>query len=153
MASAGASKFSATDSTLGYLYQLRTGLLWSLRRLKQDSSFIVSVETLDDVTFEAAAGVATDLVQTKLHKNNETTITDASVDLWKTLRIWIEGRTDGSIPSAATLHLVTTATAPDGTIAQHLGIEKRDTNAALTAMEATAQTFRTRRTLPGTRSS
>jgi hypothetical protein len=140
MVSAGASKFSATDSTLGYLYQLRTGLLWSLRRLKHDSAFLVSIETLDDVTFESVSGVASDLLQTKLHKNKETTITDASVDLWKTLRIWIEGRVDGSIPSTARLQLLTTATAPPNTIAHCLTAEHRNVDAALQSMGVTAQT-------------
>jgi len=42
--------FSAADSALGYLYQVRTALLWALRRLKVGSEFLVSLETLDDVT-------------------------------------------------------------------------------------------------------
>lgn len=134
------SKFSATDSLLGYLYQLRMGLLWSLRRLKDETAFSVSMETLDDVTFEGPDGIAADLLQTKLHRNSDATITNASVDFWKTLRIWIAGRGDGSISSTATLHLLTTATAPDGTIARALTLRDRDERAALTAMDATAKT-------------
>jgi hypothetical protein len=47
----GANKFSAADSALGYLYQVRVALLWSLRRLKTENDFTVSLETLDDVSF------------------------------------------------------------------------------------------------------
>ena len=63
----GASPFSAVDATLGYLYQVRSALFWALRRLKVEPDFLVSIETLDDVTFETTAGDATDLLQTKHH--------------------------------------------------------------------------------------
>jgi hypothetical protein len=46
------NQFSAADSALGYLYQARLGLLWALKRLKDSSDFVVSLETLDDVAFE-----------------------------------------------------------------------------------------------------
>lgn len=134
-----ASKFSATDSVLGYLYQLRVALLWALRRLKGDNAFLVSIETLDDVTFEQPDRKPTDLLQTKLHRNRDTTITDASVDLWKTLRVWIEGTNAKEIPAGTTLQLLTTATAPPGTIAAHLRAVSRDPDAAVKAMESTAQ--------------
>ena len=48
--------FSAADSALGYLYQVRVALLWALRRLKTDDDFVISLETLDDVTFETKGG-------------------------------------------------------------------------------------------------
>jgi len=35
--------FSAADSALGYLYQVRVALLWSLRRLKIDHDFVISL--------------------------------------------------------------------------------------------------------------
>jgi hypothetical protein len=41
--------FSAADSALGYLYQVRVALLWSLRRARAGADFVVSLETLDDV--------------------------------------------------------------------------------------------------------
>lgn len=47
------NQFSAADSVLGYLYQARLGLLWALKRLKHSSDFVVSLETIDDVTFES----------------------------------------------------------------------------------------------------
>jgi hypothetical protein len=49
----GKTSFSAADSALGYLYQVRIALLWALRRFKTDNDFVVSLETLDDVTFES----------------------------------------------------------------------------------------------------
>jgi len=84
--------FSAVDASLGYLYQVRSALFWSLRRLKDEPDFLVSIETLDDVTFETTGGNATDLLQTKHHLKGTASLTDASPDLWKTLRIWFEGQ-------------------------------------------------------------
>ncbi len=45
------STFSAAPSMVGYLYQLRLALLWAIRR-SRTSDFVVSLETLDDVSFE-----------------------------------------------------------------------------------------------------
>lgn len=135
---AGANPFSAVDATLGYLYQVRSALLWALRRLKGEPDFLVSVETLDDVTFETTGGDATDLLQTKHHRKGAAPLTDASPDLWKTLRIWFEGHGSGQIPPNANLYLVTTGMAPDGTAASRLRATSRDVPAAKQALDATA---------------
>lgn len=132
------SKFSAADAALGYLYQVRVALLWSLRRLKTGQNFVVELETLDDVTFESS-GQPVELIQTKHHKSRVANLTDASVDLWKTLRVWFEGHTKGELPPGASLHLLTTATASQGTAAAYLRLNDRDVDAALKALEATAQ--------------
>ena len=107
--------FSAADSALGYLYQVRVALLWSLRRTRAGTDFVVSLETLDDVTFESlqATGPKPDeLLQTKHHRKSEASLTDASGDLWKSLRVWFEGRANNTIPSDAALYLLTTGAAP-----------------------------------------
>ncbi len=109
--------FSAIDSTLGYLYQVRLALFWSLHRLKNDPDFLVGIETLDDVTFETTGGAPSDLLQTKHHKTGTGSLTNASPDLWKTLRIWFEGQASGAIPPTANLYLVTTGKAQDNTAA------------------------------------
>jgi hypothetical protein len=132
------SPFSAVDATLGYLYQVRSALLWTLRRLKDEPEFLVSVETLDDVTFETSGGDATDLLQTKHHNKAAAALTDASPDLWKTLRIWFDGKASGQIPLKANLYLVTTAVASKGSAASRLRAEARDVAAAQVALDATA---------------
>lgn len=132
------SPFSAADATLGYLYQVRSALLWALRRQKNEPGFLVSVETLDDVTFETAGGTPTDLLQTKHHRNGTASLTDASPDLWKTLRIWFEGHASGQIPPTANLYLVTTSVAPKGTAASRLRAVSGDVRAAQLALDATA---------------
>lgn len=132
------NEFSAIDSTLGYLYQVRFALFWSLHRLKDDPDFLVGIETLDDVTFETTGGTPSDLLQTKHHKTGTGSLANASPDLWKTLRIWFEGQVSGAIPPTANLYLVTTGKAQDNTAAAHLRTLSRDIVAAQQALDTTA---------------
>jgi len=132
-------QFSAADPALGYLYQIRCALLWSLRRLKEFPAFETSIETLDDVAFEAQ-GTPVELLQTKLHKNKGANLTDASPDIWKTIRIWLTELDSGEITNNTDLYLITTENAAPGTIARYLKKDSRDTDAALTLLETTAQT-------------
>lgn len=137
--SSSTNQFSAADSALGYLYQARLGLLWALKRLKDSSDFLVSLETIDDVTFEAN-GRPDELLQTKHHLTRPAALTDASPDLWKSLRIWFEGASNNVIPAQTQLYLVTTSMAGAGSVAAKLRQNDRDVDAALRTLESTAQT-------------
>ena len=64
---------------------------------------------------------------------------DASTDLWKTLRIWFEGTATGAIPATASMCLVTTGEASAGSAAFYLRANNRDVQAAVTRLDATAQ--------------
>lgn len=132
-------QYSAAPSALGYFYQCRYALLEALRRLPEGERVCIGIETLDDVVFETD-GSAVDILQTKHHINAHATLTDASPDLWNTLRIWIEGQADGSIPRDAQLFMVTTALCPEGTAAGYLRAEGRDEKRALERLAATAST-------------
>lgn len=133
-----ANPFSAVDATLGYLYQVRSALLWSLIRLKTEPEFSVSIETLDDVAFESSNGDPVDLLQTKHHRKGTGSLTDGSPDLWKTLRVWFEGHASGAIPMAANLYLVTTGIASVGTAASRLCVSSRDIAVAQQALDVVA---------------
>jgi hypothetical protein len=137
--SSTANQFSAADSALGYLYQARLGLLWALKRLKDSSDFVVSLETIDDVTFETN-GRPDELLQTKHHLTRPAALTDASPDLWKSLRVWFEGAAAKTIPPQTHLYLVTTSEAGVGSAAAKLRQHNRDIAGALAALEVTAQT-------------
>ncbi|WP_433934114.1 ABC-three component system protein [Sorangium cellulosum] len=131
--------FSAADSALGYLYQVRVALLWSLRRAKQGGEFIVSLETLDDVTFESKGGTPKELLQAKHHRSREASLSNASADLWKSLRVWFEGYANGQIPAGTTLYLLTTGAAPKDSAAALLRSRSRDVAKALPILESVAQ--------------
>lgn len=132
-------QFSAVDSALGYLYQVRCALLLSLRRLKTEPVFDASIETLDDITFESN-GTAQELLQTKHHKNRVANLTNASADLWKTLRIWIAAWDADHISSTTILYLVTTENVVSGTTAGYLKSNGRDIDNALQLLVKTART-------------
>lgn len=130
--------FSAADAALGYLYQVRVALLWALRSFKDGAQFGVSLETLDDVTFEAN-GTPAELLQTKHHRGRLANLTDASPDLWKSLRVWFEGHASKAFAPGTFLNLITTAKAGESSAAGHLRRSPRDVEAALKALEGTAR--------------
>ena len=111
---------SAAGSAAGYLYQARLALVAALRYAYVDSSIEIAVEKFDDVSFEKG-GNALELLQTKHHLKRSGELTDKSVDLWKTLRIWAEAtKADPSLPGRTRFALVTTAHAPTGSAASYL---------------------------------
>ncbi|WP_210642769.1 ABC-three component system protein [Pseudomonas sp. Tri1] len=134
------SQFAAVNPALGYLYQVRAALLWSLQRLQHDESFQVSVEVLDDVAFESNTGDPSTFLQTKHHASRMAALTDSCPDLWKTLRVWIEGGAVSQILSTASLQLVTTGVAPIRSAASKLKIEDRDAVAARDILDVVART-------------
>jgi hypothetical protein len=129
--------FSATDSALGYLYQVRLALLLALQKRRQNECFAVYLETLDDVVFENS-GSSIELLQLKHHCNRTAILTDASPDLWKSLRIWMEGRADRSIPEDAKFYLITTSNIRLGSSASYLTVEHRNESEALKFLQITA---------------
>jgi hypothetical protein len=118
MSNQSISTFSANASMLGYLYQVRVALLWALQQAKI-GEFTVSLETLDDVTFEAN-GIPLSVLQTKHSIVKKANLTDTSADLWKTLRVWLVGNASGEVPTDTSLFLITTSSITEGTAAQAL---------------------------------
>ncbi|CAD1790633.1 hypothetical protein CPBF426_27300 [Xanthomonas arboricola pv. juglandis] len=133
--------FGAGDSALGYLYQIRMALLTALRRINpaDDDDFSIFLETLDDVVFEKT-GTPLELFQLKHHSNAQANLTDASPDIWKSLRVWIEGKKSGTVTPLDRLVLITTQMVGKGSIASKLLAMNRDEDAALTALRNVAQT-------------
>ena len=68
---------------LGYLYQVRVALLWVIRQRRM-MDFLVSVEALDDVSFEAN-GDRIAVLQTKHSIHGTSGLSDLGPDLRKTL--------------------------------------------------------------------
>ena len=80
------NKFSGADSFLGYYYQSLYALIYLLNSIEDSEE--VLIEDLDDVVVKNLDNNAYSLQQLK-HKQNST-LTEASKDLWSTLRIWCE---------------------------------------------------------------
>lgn len=133
--------FDASGSALGYLYQCSWALVTFLTRLDPGENVDLAIEKLDDVSFEKA-GAALELIQTKHHLRAAANLTDASPDLWKTVRVWVESyrRGDCRLPGVV-LTLVTTANAQAGSIAASLRPSGgRDTTSACENLTKVANT-------------
>jgi len=81
------NRFSAKEPSLGYHYQIRYALYLLLKAKDKESPF-VKLENLDDVEILDANEI--ELHQTKFHNKKAANLTDASVDIWKTIRVWSE---------------------------------------------------------------
>lgn len=134
------STFGAGASMVGYLYQVRIALLWAVRRSRV-GDFTVSIETLDDVSFEEGGEPAA-VLQAKHSLNATATLTDLCPELWKTLRVWMVGLASGEVPPGAARFLIATAEAPQGSACAALGTEGpgRDTAAASKLLKHAATT-------------
>lgn len=132
------SRFSAVDSTLGYLYQTLCALLYSLRYAKNDNNFQVAIETLDDITFYRDSNDPFELIQTKHHRASSASLSNSSVDLWKSLRIWLEHHESGLIPSGCLFYLLTTSSVSPDSAAYYLGLNERKIDRAVELLNTIA---------------
>jgi hypothetical protein len=88
--------------------------------VNSQSSVEVAIERLDDISFEVN-GTPLELLQTKHHIDRVGSLSDASPDLWKTIRVWAEAAAaDPSLPSRTRLLLITTGITPDHSAASYL---------------------------------
>lgn len=134
------SKYSASGSMLGYLYQVRVALLWAARQSIL-GDFSLSVETLDDVSFTNDKD-ATVVLQTKHSINAQATLSDLSTELWKTLRVWMDGYASGEVAQDAARFLIATAVVSAGTACAALTTDEdeRDVEAAVNLLKHAATT-------------
>ena len=130
---------SASASLTGYLYQARYALLRALEEGRRHPSHAISIEKFDDVAFEKD-GHSVELIQTKHHVSHGD-VSDRSVDLWKTLNIWIQRINEDPTGTANTrLVFLTTNTATDGSALSMLrkSDESRDEACALELLVSAA---------------
>lgn len=132
---AGSSRFSAAGPALGYLAQIDYALLAALERMDDEDDFTVSIETLDDIVFHhAETDDATEKWQSKHTIDGARSLSDSSVDLWKTLGNWIAEPGD----ARTRLVLLAVATAGDAAALLREG-PGRDVPAAQQRLERIAR--------------
>jgi len=106
-------QFSAAAPMAGYLFQCRLALLLGLRMMRKNPNGHISIEKFDDVAFEND-NIPECLIQAKHHIDSKS-LDDLSVDLWKTIRVWLSSFNKGVLQSANTRYiLITTAEAKAG---------------------------------------
>lgn len=138
-------RHGAAPSALGYLYQCRYALLEGLRAVRDTPQLLISIEKFDDVAFEAN-NEPTALIQTKHHINRRGDLSDTSVDLWKTMAVWLDKLAeDIEAPFRTKFMLLTTADAPDKSAASLLRVRDRDPEAADRLLMAAAKASKNKR--------
>ncbi|WP_051048269.1 ABC-three component system protein [Rhodococcus sp. AW25M09] len=95
------------------------------------------MEMFDDIAWDQD-GTPTELKQLKLHVSALRNLTDASDDMWRTLRVWMDAGRAGDVYGPV-FTLVTNSTAGSGSAASHLRVSDRDVTSALARLEKTAR--------------
>ncbi len=100
----------------------------------------ISIEKFDDVAFEDE-DYSKCLIQAKHHVSPKS-LDDKSVDLWKTIRVWVDQLAQGIITLGSTKFvLITTSEAKEGSAMAHLrvGANAKDREVALSLLRQAAQ--------------
>lgn len=139
----------ASASAIGYLYQTDWALLELLSGARNRPDQAMTIELFDDVAWEKS-GEVQELLQLKHHQKSAGSLTDMSVDLWKTLKVWLDTPAFADV-GGPLLTLLTTSECGTGTAASNLGpgtdrdpgraLEFLNT-AALTSTSSTTETAR-----------
>lgn len=116
----------ASEQMVGYLYQVRYALQLLLDN--DNTNYQISIEKFDDVAFDDN-GSPRELIQLKHHVNKCGSLSDSSIDLWRTLKVWIDMFSkDSSVVYNSDFFLITTASAPKESAAAMLCKKTTDRN-------------------------
>lgn len=100
---------SVPGQMLGYLYQVRYALKLLLEN--DDPSYQISLEKFDDIAFENDREPI-ELIQVK-HHTTPASLSDSSVDLWRTLNVWLDAiEHDNTLLENTDFVIITTASVP-----------------------------------------
>jgi len=114
----------ASEQMIGYLYQVRYALYLLLDN--DNTNYQISIEKFDDVAFEEN-GSPKELIQLKHHVNKGGSLADNSVDLWRTLKVWIDMVSENdNLLYNSEFFLITTSSAPEKSAAEILSKTDKD---------------------------
>ena len=113
----------ASEQMLGYLYQVRYALALLLENDNSDCQ--ISIEKFVDVAF-SKDDIPIQLIQLKHHIQHQGNLADASTDMWRTIKVWLDAISETpDILDGTNFLIITTATAPIDSAAFLL---KKDSN-------------------------
>lgn len=113
----------ASEQMLGYLYQVRYALALLLENDNSDCQ--ISIEKFDDVAF-SKDDIPIQPIQLKHHIQHQGNLADASTDMWRTIKVWLDAISETpDILDGTNFLIITTATAPIDSAAFLL---KKDSN-------------------------
>ena len=136
------SPHSAAGQALGYVHQCLWALVELGRRTQDEPTVELRLETLDDIQFDLE-GTPVELLQIKHHGGPNASLSASSVDLWRTLNVWMD------LPDidSTILRLVTTQTVPPAGDLVGLTGAGRNVQAAITSITSAARTSRNKTTV------
>lgn len=124
---------SAAGQALGYFQQCMRALVELGKRAASDPAVELRLENLDDIDI-GLDGSPTELLQTKHHVGPPGVLTASSVDVWRTINVWLD------LPHSpvTVLRMVTTQVASDELAVLRDGLE-RDIEKALSHLTSVAR--------------
>lgn len=135
------SEFAAREPALGYFYQVRYALFLLLAN-RELTNPVLRIENLDDIEIQTVDKIH--LYQTKLKLRSKANLTDASVDFWKTIRVWSESIKNGLIdPNTTIFTLITTESVPDDSLIHDFKValkNDKQLTSTITKMDVVATT-------------
>lgn len=142
---------SAAGQALGYVYQVQWALVELVQRARKYPTTILRLETLDDIETRRIPGSdSVELTQVKHQVTPAADLSENSVDLWRSLNVWMDVLADGSLAAPPVLKLVTTSSISPGSILNALRADEpnRDARLATDGLEEAARSSKNARTLP-----
>ena len=122
------STHQASEQMLGYLYQVRYAL--SLLLNNDNENHQISIERFDDVAF-SQDDTPKQMIQLKHHVRQHGNLSDASTDIWRTLKVWIDAISiDESLLTDTEFLIITTSKAPEDSAASLLKSSDRNVDLA-----------------------
>lgn len=123
------SNHQASEQMIGYIYQARYALYLLLNN--DDEKSEISIEKFDDVSF-GDTDTPEIMIQVKHHVKSYGDLNNASTDIWRTLKVWIDAIRDNKdlLPNTKFV-IITTSSAPEATAAYYLKPESEKRNSLL----------------------
>lgn len=126
----------ASEQMLGYLYQVRYALALLLKH--DDPNHKISIERFDDVAFSQDDSPK-QMIQLKHHVRQHGNLSDASTDMWRTLKVWIDAVSiNSSLLTDTDFLIITTASAPEDSAASFLKSSNRNVDLAYKKLKQVA---------------
>ncbi|MFL0198448.1 ABC-three component system protein [Clostridium sp. WILCCON 0269] len=132
------SDHQASEQMIGYLYQVRFALYLLLNNDNEQSK--ISIEKFDDIAF-SYDDTPEIMIQLKHHVKSYGDLNNASTDIWRTLKVWLDLiKENESWIYETKFIIITTATAPIDSAANYLRAnnETRDSIAAYKLLKKVA---------------
>jgi hypothetical protein len=104
---------------------------------RADDDLTLFMERLDDFELQSS-GSALEILQAKHHVGSGGDLSDKSVDLWRSLAVWMD-IWPGTLGTQAEYVVLTTGSVPTGSATELLRDEGRDVPGALSLLEAAAR--------------